>query len=223
MGDWETQIGLMKEVSLRISISNEYQPSQFRKNKYNEHVLLQDLEQYQFYSTLTKECFLYYGGNTIFHASGYTMDLNTYLKTLSVKERGRMWEKLEDIRDAAAAGDTFHTPVSYTHLDVYKRQNEARVSGVLLTGDIIDFPSPENLAVLDDALAALKVPYVYTPGNHDWSYFDNYQTEDAVRCCRPLLRRFCGGDEDFHVRKVGELTFAALDNSMDVYLSLIHI
>lgn len=109
MGDWETQIGLMKEVSLRISISNEYQPSQFRKNKYNEHVLLQDLEQYQFYSTLTKECFLYYGGNTIFHASGYTMDLNTYLKTLSVKERGRMWEKLEDIRDAAAAGDTFHT------------------------------------------------------------------------------------------------------------------
>ena len=88
-----------------ISISNEYQPSQFRKNKYNEHVLLQDLEQYQFYSTLTKECFLYYGGNTIFHASGYTMDLNTYLKTLSVKERGRMWEKLEDIRDAAAAGD----------------------------------------------------------------------------------------------------------------------
>ena len=95
--------------------------------------------------------------------------------------------------------------------------NEARVSGVLLTGDIIDFPSPENLAVLDDALAALKVPYVYTPGNHDWSYFDNYQTEDAVRCCRPLLRRFCCGDEDFHVRKVGELTFAALDNSMDVY------
>lgn len=73
MGDWETQIGLMKEVSLRISISNEYQPSQFRKNKYNEHVLLQDLEQYQFYSTLTKECFLYYGGNTIFHASAASL------------------------------------------------------------------------------------------------------------------------------------------------------
>lgn len=95
--------------------------------------------------------------------------------------------------------------------------NSVGVSGVLLTGDIIDFPSPENLDVLKESLAALRVPYIYVAGNHDWSYFDNYQTRDSVLRERPLLRPFCGGDEDFHAMRIGELTFAALDNTMDVY------
>lgn len=95
--------------------------------------------------------------------------------------------------------------------------NEQQVSAVLFTGDIIDFPSPENLLALKNALETLTVPYIYVPGNHDWSYFDNYHTEDSVLQERPLLRPFCQGSEDFHTLSVGEVTFVALDNSMDRY------
>lgn len=95
--------------------------------------------------------------------------------------------------------------------------NREKVSGVVLTGDIIDFPSPENLAVLRDVTQELEAPYIFAPGNHDWSYFDEYHTETAIREVLPLLRPFCGGEEAFHVASVGELTFAVLDNSMDGY------
>ena len=44
--------------------------------------------------------------------------------------------------------------------------NEERLSGVLLTGDIIDNPAPENLTLLKMQLEALQVPYLYIPGNH---------------------------------------------------------
>lgn len=98
-----------------------------------------------------------------------------------------------------------------------KYANEERVSAVLLTGDIIDFPSPENLEILRDALEALEMPYLYVAGNHDWSYFDDYRTEGAILRDRPRLRPFCGGSEDFHTLRIGELTFVALDNSMERY------
>ena len=39
--------------------------------------------------------------------------------------------------------------------------NEERLSGVLLTGDIIDNPAPENLTLLKMQLEALQVPYLY--------------------------------------------------------------
>jgi len=95
--------------------------------------------------------------------------------------------------------------------------NEQKLSGVLMTGDIVDCPSPENIAFLDSALAMLQIPYVYTLGNHDWNYFNDYMTEYSITNNRPLFRPFCDGDEDFHVKQFGELTFVALDNSMDYY------
>ena len=95
--------------------------------------------------------------------------------------------------------------------------NAHQLSGVLMTGDIVDCPSPENIAFLESALAKLQVPYVYMLGNHDWNYFNDYMTEYSIAHNRPLFRPFCGGDEDFHVKQIGELTFVALDNSMDDY------
>ena len=47
---------------------------------------------------------------------------------------------------------------------------EEGVDGVLLGGDIIDSPSQENLTFLSEELSTLSMPYLYTPGNHDWTY-----------------------------------------------------
>lgn len=95
--------------------------------------------------------------------------------------------------------------------------NREKFSGVLFTGDILDFPSKENIAWLRNALASLEVPYVFTVGNHDWSYFNNYHTEDSVKNELPLFAPFTHGDPAFHTVTVGELTFAAVDNSLECY------
>lgn len=99
MEDLEAQLLLMKEVSLRIATNNQYQPSYLKKNKYNENIMLEDFEQYKFYSTLAEECFLYYSGDTIFHSSGFTMSLNIYLRGLSEEERTRFWEEVTEIKE----------------------------------------------------------------------------------------------------------------------------
>lgn len=95
--------------------------------------------------------------------------------------------------------------------------NEERLSGVLLTGDIIDNPSPENLTLLKMQLEALRVPYLYIPGNHDWAFADDYHTDAAIRRDWPLLQPFCQGEETFQVKKLGEITWIGIDNSIDMY------
>ena len=95
--------------------------------------------------------------------------------------------------------------------------NAQNLSGVLLTGDIIDNPSAENLGFLKKCLEALQVPYLYIPGNHDWGFTDNYHTESAIRSDWPLLQPFCGGEEIFQVKRIGEITWIGIDNSIDMY------
>lgn len=84
--DWENQLAQLKEIALRISVTSKYQPFYFKENKYNETILLDDFEQYSHYSALTDECFLYYGGDNIFHSEGNTVAVNVYLNSLSPEE-----------------------------------------------------------------------------------------------------------------------------------------
>lgn len=48
--------------------------------------------------------------------------------------------------------------------------NTHAVDGVLLGGDIVDYPSRANVEFLRENLNKLKAPYVYAFGNHDWQY-----------------------------------------------------
>ncbi|MFD1677502.1 metallophosphoesterase family protein [Alicyclobacillus fodiniaquatilis] len=48
--------------------------------------------------------------------------------------------------------------------------NGHHVDGAVFTGDIIDFPSHANLEGIKQEFETLKAPYLYTMGNHDWSY-----------------------------------------------------
>ena len=51
---------------------------------------------------------------------------------------------------------------------------------ILMTGDIIDFPSEANLSLLQSCVDSCRVPVLYITGNHDWSFFDDYHTENAA-------------------------------------------
>lgn len=97
------------------------------------------------------------------------------------------------------------------------RDRAEQLDAVLLTGDILDFPSELNLNYLKKMLEELPVPYVFVLGNHDWSYFNDYHTAYAKVVQRPKFSGWMGGNTFIHQQKIGEITFIGLDNTMELY------
>ena len=61
--------------------------------------------------------------------------------------------------------------------------------GILLTGDVCDFPSRSNRDILLNALSSSSVPAVYCLGNHDWSFLTNYHCDAHARKYLPEYER----------------------------------
>lgn len=91
--------------------------------------------------------------------------------------------------------------------------NEQRVDAVLFGGDIIDYPSAGNLDFLEEQLGRLDMPYLYTPGNHDWTYPWEYMTEFGKENYLPLLEPYMAEDTDIHTWETEDLLIIAVDNS----------
>lgn len=90
---------------------------------------------------------------------------------------------------------------------------EEEVDGVLLGGDIIDFPSSANVSFLQEQLAKLDMPYVYALGNHDWTYPWDYMTERGKQEYLPMLAPMMGGNTAIQSYEFEEFTVVAVDNS----------
>ena len=65
--------------------------------------------------------------------------------------------------------------------------NEEQPDMILFGGDILDFPSEANLAYLKEKLDLLTVPYVFTMGNHDWTFPWEYMTTEGSERYRPMF------------------------------------
>jgi len=91
--------------------------------------------------------------------------------------------------------------------------NEEGLDGVLLGGDIIDYPSEANIQHLKKNLDVLQMPYVYTLGNHDWTYPWEYMTLKGLETYLPMLDEFVEGNSAVHSRDYGEFVVVAVDNS----------
>lgn len=87
--------------------------------------------------------------------------------------------------------------------------NDYKVDGVLMGGDIVDYPSTSNLKYLKDNLNQLKMPYVYTFGNHDWLYPWDQTTQEY----RPLFDTLMNGSGAAHYTEYEELVVLAVDDS----------
>lgn len=87
------------------------------------------------------------------------------------------------------------------------------VDYVILTGDIIHFPSAANLEAMDEALSSLSVPYLYTFGNHDWQFPGTEESEANRASVYPRFDRFTHGMPAAQVRDIGGVRLVALDNS----------
>ena len=90
---------------------------------------------------------------------------------------------------------------------------------LLLTGDILDFPSEQNMAMMYENITALKTPTLFTLGNHDWCYADDYLTPNAAATYIPAFNKMSVGQpaDDPYVRYVeyDEFMIVAVDNSAD--------
>lgn len=91
--------------------------------------------------------------------------------------------------------------------------NEREVDGVLFGGDIIDSPSDANLAWLAEQLGQLKMPYLYVPGNHDWTYPWEYMSDEGRQHLLPLLEPFTQGNTEINALDFGDFLAVGINDS----------
>ncbi len=91
---------------------------------------------------------------------------------------------------------------------------EKEPDAVLFGGDMIDYPSSANLEVIQANLTKLQIPFLYTPGNHDWTYPWEYMTEKAKTEYLPLLEPMMQNNTVIQTLEIGELLIVAVDNSV---------
>ncbi len=93
------------------------------------------------------------------------------------------------------------------------RSKELGADYVVMTGDIIHFPSLANVEAIRDEVAAVDVPYLYTPGNHDW-HFPHLLWSDETRAhYYPRFHGLTGGNPAFQARDIRGIRLVAIDNS----------
>ncbi len=95
----------------------------------------------------------------------------------------------------------------------YAAEIEADV--VLLTGDILDFPSDGNLALLGRELTRSAVPVLYITGNHDWSFADDYHTPHAAEAHLTRVEELSHATDGVVTLETPDIFLCALDNGRD--------
>ena len=86
---------------------------------------------------------------------------------------------------------------------------------ILRTGDIIDFPSEANLILLETCVDTCKVPVLYITGNHDWSYADDYHTENAAATYLPRVDAVSGAVDHAAIYEDDTVLVCAVDSGLD--------
>ena len=95
--DFERQRKICAKIALQISVNSIYQPYYFERNKYYEMTLLNDFQQYQNYSPVADELFLYFKGQeALFHSEGYKIGLDVYLDRYEEADRLELKRILEN-------------------------------------------------------------------------------------------------------------------------------
>ncbi len=86
---------------------------------------------------------------------------------------------------------------------------------LLLTGDIIDFPTDANVKALKGGIQACGIPTLYVVGNHDWSFADDYHTVTATALHFPKFADLCNGDPHISWVEYEDLIVCAVDDTLD--------
>ena len=97
--------------------------------------------------------------------------------------------------------------------EIHAHLLERKPDLLLLTGDILDFPTESNLDALRAFLSTLPCPYLYIPGNHDWTFPQDYQSDEQYETNLPRFGEWMGGATDFQILEIGGVAFIGVDDS----------
>ncbi len=99
--------------------------------------------------------------------------------------------------------------------DYIARAKTENAELLLLTGDIIDFPSDANVKALKDGIRSCGIPTLYMVGNHDWSFADDYHTASAAALHFPKFADLCNRDPHICWVEYEDLIVCAVDDTLD--------
>lgn len=141
----------------------------------------------------------------------YLTDMHTIIK--SEKELTKEEAELENRQQhfvnsqGILASDQFSYWIEYA--------NKNKLDAVLFGGDMIDYPSEENIQFLATQISNLKSPYLYTLGNHDWTFPWHYFDDTAKNTYQPLLSSYMKENIAVSSLELEGVTILSIDNSQD--------
>jgi DNA repair exonuclease SbcCD nuclease subunit len=100
--------------------------------------------------------------------------------------------------------------------DVLQKAKKEQVELLLLTGDIVNFPSAASVEYVCDRLKKTGIPWLYIAGNHDWHYEGLEGSLDSLRKTwieRSLLPFYRGRNPLCYSEVVRGINFVGIDNS----------
>jgi predicted MPP superfamily phosphohydrolase len=111
--------------------------------------------------------------------------------------------------------DTSETTFEYLD-DLLLRAKKEKIELLLLTGDIVNFPSVVSVKYVYDRLMKTGIPWLYISGNHDWHYEGMEGSLDSLRKTwteRSLLPFYKGLNPLFYSEIIDGINFVGIDNS----------
>jgi UDP-2,3-diacylglucosamine pyrophosphatase LpxH len=87
---------------------------------------------------------------------------------------------------------------------------------LLLTGDIVNFPSAVSVKCVYARLMKAGIPWLYISGNHDWHYEGMAGNVDSLRKTweeKSLLPLYNGRNPLFYSEVIHGINFVGIDNS----------
>jgi DNA repair exonuclease SbcCD nuclease subunit len=111
--------------------------------------------------------------------------------------------------------DTSETTFQYFD-DILQKAKKQNIDLLLLTGDIVNFPSAASVKYVYDKLAATGIPWLYISGNHDWHYEGLPGSLDSLRDTwtrKSLLPLYKGCNPLFYNKIIHGINFIGIENS----------
>jgi 3',5'-cyclic AMP phosphodiesterase CpdA len=111
--------------------------------------------------------------------------------------------------------DTSKTTFEYLD-DLLLKARKRNVDLLILTGDIVNFPSATSVKYVYDRLVETGIPWLYISGNHDWDYEGMPGSRDSLRITwiqKSLAPLYNGHNPLFFSEIINGINFVGIDNS----------
>ena len=135
-----------------------------------------------------------------------------HLSVMNDKEKNEDIKKHLEERHALFTWDDVTSEIILK--EVVKYTNNKNANALLLGGDIVDSPAESNLNFLRDSLKELKTDYLYTFGNHDWTFLWDYQSEETEKKYVPKFKEFMD-DTDVSYIEYKDLIVLAINDGKE--------